>query len=98
MIWVGTDDGNLQITQDGGADWTNVTANLPGLPKASWVSWVEASRFDAGTAYATFDRHTFGDLAPYVSAPPTTARPGRRCHAAEAGRARLRARHQGGPR
>ncbi len=39
---------------------------MPGLPKASWVSWVEASRFDAGTAYAAFDRHTFGDMSPWV--------------------------------
>ena len=65
-IWVGTDDGNLQITRDGGKNWTNVVANVPGLPKASWVSWVEASRFDPATAYATFDRHTFGDMDPYV--------------------------------
>jgi photosystem II stability/assembly factor-like uncharacterized protein len=65
-IWVGTDDGNLQITRDGGKNWTNVVGNVPGLPKASWVSWVEASRFDAGTAYAAFDRHTFGDMDPHV--------------------------------
>ncbi|HYS09925.1 MAG TPA: hypothetical protein VEP66_14350 [Myxococcales bacterium] len=65
-IWVGTDDGNIQLTRDGGAHWTNVVGNVPGLPKASWVSWVEASRFDAGTAYAVFDRHTFGDMTPWV--------------------------------
>ncbi len=66
LIWVGTDDGNLQITRDSGKTWTNVVANVPNLPKNSWVSWVQASNFDAGTAYATFDRHTFGDMAPYV--------------------------------
>jgi len=66
VIWVGTDDGNLQLTRDGGTTWTNVVANVPDLPKNSWVSWVEASRFEAGTAYVTFDRHTFGDLAPWV--------------------------------
>jgi hypothetical protein len=66
VIWVGTDDGNVQLTQDGGASWQNRVGNIKGLPKASWVSWVEASRFDAATAYAAFDRHTFGDLAPYV--------------------------------
>src|SRR6266851_446078 len=60
-IWVGTDDGNLQVTRDGAKSWTNVVGNVPNLPKASWVSWVEASLYDAGTAYATFDRHTFGD-------------------------------------
>jgi photosystem II stability/assembly factor-like uncharacterized protein len=65
-IWVGTDDGNLQITRNGGAAWTNVVGNVPDLPKSSWVSWVEASRFDAATAYAAFDRHTFGDMAPHV--------------------------------
>jgi len=66
LIWVGTDDGNLQLTRDGGKSWTNVVGNVPGLPKNSWVSWVQASNFDAGTAYAAFDRHTFGDMAPYV--------------------------------
>ena len=65
-IWVGTDDGNLQLTRDAGKTWTNITANVKGLPKASWVSWVEASRFDAATAYAAFDRHTFGDMEPWV--------------------------------
>ena len=66
LIWVGTDDGNLQLTRDGGKTWTNVIGNVPGLPKNSWVSWVQASNFDAATAYAAFDRHTFGDMAPYV--------------------------------
>src|ERR1700730_17843506 len=66
LIWVGTDDGNLQITRDSGKTWSNVVANLPNLPKNSWVSWVQASNFDAGTAYAAFDRHTFGDMTPYV--------------------------------
>ncbi|HTS11285.1 MAG TPA: hypothetical protein VMH00_04135 [Candidatus Limnocylindrales bacterium] len=65
-IWAGTDDGNLQITRDGGKNWTNVVGNVPDLPKASWVSWVEASRFDPATAYAAFDRHTFGDMDPHV--------------------------------
>ncbi len=65
-IWVGTDDGNLQLTRDGGKTWTNVVGNVPDLAKASWVSWVEASRFDPATAYAAFDRHTFGDMDPHV--------------------------------
>ena len=46
VIWVGTDDGNLQVTRDGGKHWSNVVGKVPGLPAASWVSWVEASRFD----------------------------------------------------
>jgi photosystem II stability/assembly factor-like uncharacterized protein len=66
LIWVGTDDGNLQLTRDGGKTWTNVIGNVPGLPKNSWVTWVQASNFNAGTAYAAFDRHTFGDMTPYV--------------------------------
>jgi photosystem II stability/assembly factor-like uncharacterized protein len=65
-IWVGTDDGNLQITRDAGKSWTNVVGNVPDLPKASWVSWVEAGLYDAGTAYAAFDRHSFGDMEPHV--------------------------------
>src|SRR5881296_230131 len=66
IIWVGTDDGNLQITRDGAKNWANVVGNVPNLPKNSWVSTVEASRFDEATAYATFDRHTFGDIKPYA--------------------------------
>ncbi|HEY2614097.1 MAG TPA: hypothetical protein VGI42_00165, partial [Chthoniobacterales bacterium] len=66
VIWVGTDDGNVQLTRDGGKSWNNLVGNVPGLPKNSWVNWVQASNFDAGTAYAAFDRHTFGDFAPYV--------------------------------
>ena len=66
IIWVGTDDGNLQVTRDGGKNWTNVVDKVPGLPKNSWVSSVKAGQFNEGTAYATFDRHTFGDLKPYA--------------------------------
>ncbi len=66
LIWVGTDDGNVQLTRDGGKTWTNVGAHVPGKPKGDWTSWVEASRFDPAVAYATFDRHTFGDMAPHV--------------------------------
>jgi len=65
-IWVGTDDGNVQLTRDDGAHWSNVAGNVRGLPKGEWVNWVQASSFDAATAYAAFDRHTFGDMAPYV--------------------------------
>ncbi len=66
VLWAGTDDGNLQLSKDAGKTWNNMAPNVTGLPKASWVSWVEASRFHAGTAYAAFDRHTFGDMAPWV--------------------------------
>jgi photosystem II stability/assembly factor-like uncharacterized protein len=66
VIWVGTDDGNLQITKDGGKTWTNVVANVPGLPSNTWVSYVYPSRFDRGMCYVTFDGHMTGDMKPYV--------------------------------
>jgi photosystem II stability/assembly factor-like uncharacterized protein len=66
LIWVGTDDGNVQVTRDGGRSWTNTVRNVKGLPPASWVSTVEAGHFADGVAYATFDRHTYGDMDPWV--------------------------------
>ncbi|MGH8042055.1 MAG: WD40/YVTN/BNR-like repeat-containing protein [Rudaea sp.] len=66
LIWVGTDDGNVQVTRDDGKTWTNVVKNIKGLPAGEWVSWIQAGKFDAGVAYVAFDRHTFGDLAPYI--------------------------------
>jgi photosystem II stability/assembly factor-like uncharacterized protein len=66
VIWVGTDDGNVQLTRDAGKSWGNVVGNVKGLPKGLWVSWVEASRFEPATAYAAFDRHMFGDMTPWV--------------------------------
>ncbi|HEY6058993.1 MAG TPA: hypothetical protein VIV10_00275 [Gemmatimonadales bacterium] len=58
VIWVGTDDGNIQLTRDGGATWTNVGANLRGLPKPNlYVARVEASHVDSGTAYVAIDGH-----------------------------------------
>ena len=64
-VWVGTDDGNVQITRDGGKSWTNVVGNIKGLAKASWVSAINLGQ-NPGEAYITFDRHTFGDLEPYA--------------------------------
>jgi hypothetical protein len=66
VIWVGTDDGNVQITQDGGKTWKNVNSNLPGLPTGTWCYHIEPSNFDKGTAYAVFDGHSHGDMNPYV--------------------------------
>jgi photosystem II stability/assembly factor-like uncharacterized protein len=66
VVWAGTDDGNLQLTRDGGKTWTNVVGNIKGLPKNAWVSYIDAGHFNEGTAYATFDLHTFGDMRPYV--------------------------------
>jgi photosystem II stability/assembly factor-like uncharacterized protein len=68
VIWVGTDDGNLQLTRDGGGSWSNLARNVRGLPARSWVSWVQAGAFEPGTAFAAFDRHAEGDMAPYVYA------------------------------
>jgi photosystem II stability/assembly factor-like uncharacterized protein len=66
VVWAGTDDGSLQVTRDGGKTWTNVAANLPGVPKATWVTSVEPSRFDEATAYVTLDGHMTGDMKSYV--------------------------------
>jgi len=66
VIWVGTDDGNVQVTRDGAKTWQNVTANVQGVPKNSWVTSIDAGHFNDGTAYATFDAHTFGNMSPYV--------------------------------
>jgi photosystem II stability/assembly factor-like uncharacterized protein len=66
VIWAGTDDGNLQLTRDGGKTWNNVIGNIAGLPKNAWVSYLDAGHFDEGTVYVTFDMHTFGDMRPYA--------------------------------
>jgi photosystem II stability/assembly factor-like uncharacterized protein len=66
VVYVGTDDGNVQVTRDGGATWTDATGNIPGVPAGTYVSRVVASAHDAGTVYATFDGHTNDDYAAYV--------------------------------
>ncbi len=66
IIWVGTDDGNVQVTKDGGKTWTNTVANIQGLPKNTWTYHIEASVHGKGTAYAVFDGHNSGDMNPYV--------------------------------
>jgi photosystem II stability/assembly factor-like uncharacterized protein len=66
QVWAGTDDGNLQVTTDGGKTWTNVVKNIPGLPPATWCSFVETSHYDKNRVYATFDGHRLGDKTPYV--------------------------------
>ena len=65
-IWAGTDDGNLQITRDGGKSWSNVIKNVPGVPANTWVTGVEAGHFAAGTAYVSFDGHMSGDMKTYI--------------------------------
>ena len=66
LIWAGTDDGNLQVTKDGGKTWTNVIRNVRGLSTNSVVSHVEPSRTNAQLVYASFDRHMLDDFRPYV--------------------------------
>jgi photosystem II stability/assembly factor-like uncharacterized protein len=66
VIWCGTDDGNVQITRDDGKSWGNVVENIPGLPKNTWCSRIEASHFEAGTAYAAFDGHRMDDYSTYL--------------------------------
>lgn len=66
VIWVGTDDGNVQVTQDGGKTWINVVGNINGLPKNTWTYHIEASVHGKGTAYVVFDGHTTGDMNPYA--------------------------------
>jgi photosystem II stability/assembly factor-like uncharacterized protein len=66
VIWVGTDDGNVQLTRDGGATWTNVRTTVPGVPRHRWVSRVEASHFDPATAYISIEGHRSDDFRPYV--------------------------------
>jgi len=66
LVWVGTDDGNVQITRNDGGTWTNVRKNVPDVPEGIWVSRVEASRFNQGTCYLTFDGHRSDLFKPYV--------------------------------
>jgi photosystem II stability/assembly factor-like uncharacterized protein len=66
LIWAGTDDGLVHITQDGGKNWANVTPSIKLLPEWSLISLIEASPHDAGTAYAAVDRHKNDDLKPYI--------------------------------
>jgi photosystem II stability/assembly factor-like uncharacterized protein len=73
VVWVGTDDGNLQVSRDGGVTFSNVSANVTGLPQDAlgganpyWISRIDASHFDAGTAYVAIDGHRSDDMKPYV--------------------------------
>ncbi len=67
LIYVGTDDGNIQVSRDGGQHWELISKNIPGVPKGAWVSRVEPSRHDRNTAYATFDNHAYGDMRTYAA-------------------------------
>lgn len=66
LLWVGTNDGLVQLTRDGGKTWTNVTANIPGIPMWGSVRHVEPSRFDAGSAYLIVDAHQENNRDPWI--------------------------------
>ena len=66
LIWVGTNDGLVQVTRDGGKNWTNVTKNIPNLPPWGTVSNIEPSRYDPGTAYITVDFHQVNNRDPFI--------------------------------
>ncbi|HET8623185.1 MAG TPA: glycosyl hydrolase, partial [Gemmatimonadales bacterium] len=66
LLWAGTDDGLVHVSRDAGKSWTNVTKNVPGLPEWGTVSMIEASPFDAGTAYLVVDAHRLDDMRPYL--------------------------------
>jgi photosystem II stability/assembly factor-like uncharacterized protein len=66
IVWVGTNDGNLQVSRDGGRTWKNVTDKVPGVPAETHVSRVAASPFDEGGAYVTFDGHRTDDHSAYI--------------------------------
>ena len=66
VIWAGTDDGNVQVTRDGGKTWTNTARNLPGLPPNAWISTIDASPHDAATAFVAASHWQTGDYTPYA--------------------------------
>ncbi|MEW6981831.1 WD40/YVTN/BNR-like repeat-containing protein [Colwelliaceae bacterium 6471] len=66
VIWVGTDDGRIHVTQDGGKTWTSVESKARKAPKNAFVPHIAPSHHDAGTAYIVFDNHRKGDMKPYI--------------------------------
>jgi photosystem II stability/assembly factor-like uncharacterized protein len=66
VIWVGTDDGNVQLTRDGGKSWTNFRGKIPGMPVGAWVPQIKASRYNAGEAFVVTNDYRRGDFKPYI--------------------------------
>ena len=66
VIWVGTDDGNVQLTRDGGKTWTNFRGKIPGMPAGIWIPQVKASQHNAGEAFVVANDYRRGDFKPYV--------------------------------
>ncbi len=66
VIWVGTDDGNVQLTRDGGKTWTNFRGKIPGLPIGAWIPQIRASRYNGAEAFVVVNDYRRGDLKPYI--------------------------------
>ncbi len=66
VIWVGTDDGNVQLTRDGGKTWTSFRGKIPGMPLGAWIPQIQASRHQAGEAFVVCNDYRRGDFKPYI--------------------------------
>ncbi|MEM7039109.1 MAG: hypothetical protein AAF570_19185, partial [Bacteroidota bacterium] len=66
LIWVGTDDGQLQMTRDGGVSWKNMSAKLPGMPKGAWIPQIEVSKHTAGEVFVVVNDYRRNNWAPYL--------------------------------
>lgn len=67
LVYAGTDDGLVQVTEDGGASWRAIeVGSMPGVPASAFVNDIKADLFDAGTAYVALDNHKEGDYTPYL--------------------------------
>ena len=66
LLWVGTDDGNIQLTTDGGKNWSKLNSTVPGLPAFAFISHIDADNFNKNAAWVTVDAHRNGDMNPYV--------------------------------
>jgi uncharacterized membrane protein YgcG len=66
VIWVGTDDGNVQLTRDGGKTWTNFRGKLPGMPLGAWVPQIKASKHNGGEAFVIVNDYRRGEMRPFV--------------------------------
>ena len=66
VIWVGTDDGNIQLTQDGGQSWTNFSVSIKGVPENAWIPQIHASNHNEGEAFIVVNNYRQNDFRPYL--------------------------------
>ena len=66
IIWVGTDDGNIQLSKDGGKTWTNFRGTVPGMPVGAWIPQIKASRYNTAEAFVVCNDYRRGDFKPYI--------------------------------